>query len=103
MNSNFLNTTSKYATAIFATEKGKVSISNSKFTNLFANKTAGAIATKSLIDLTVKESEFENVKSDKNGGAIFVDVNGDSGKHQKATILINSAKFTISLPLKSEP
>ena len=94
LNSNFINTTSKYATAIFATEKGKVSISNSKFTNLFANKTAGAIATKSLIDLTVKECEFENVGSDKNGGAIFIDVNGDTGKHQKATILIDSAKFT---------
>lgn len=94
LNSYFINTTSKYATAIFATEKGKVSISNSKFINLFANKTAGAIATKSLIDLTVKKCEFENVGSDKNGGAIFVDVNGDSDKPQKATILIDSAKFT---------
>ena len=38
--SNFLNTTSKYAAAIFFRNDGKLIISNSKFKNLFASKTA---------------------------------------------------------------
>ena len=78
-NSNFLNTTSKYAAAIFSRNDGKLIISNSKFKNLFANKTAGAIGARIISNLTITGCEFDNVASENDGGAIFVDVfAGDS-------------------------
>ena len=78
-NSNFLNTTSKYAAAIFSRNDGKLIISNSKFKNLFANKIAGAIGARIISNLTITGCEFDNVASENDGGAIFVDVfAGDS-------------------------
>ena len=78
-NSNFLNTTSKYAAAIFFRNDGKLIISNSKFKKLFASKTAGAIGARIIPNLTVSGCEFDNVTSENDGGAIFVDVfAGDS-------------------------
>ena len=88
LNSNFLNTTSKYATAIFATDKGSISISNSKFRNLFANKTAGAIGVNAIFKLTISGCEFYNVSSEKNGGAIFADVNDE-----ESYVIVRNSKF----------
>ena len=47
VNSNFLNTTSRYAAAIFFNNDGRLIIKNSKFRNLQANKTAGGNWSKS--------------------------------------------------------
>ena len=77
---DFLNTTSKYAAAIFANDKVKLDISNSRFKNLHANKTAGAIAAKQITSLSISDSEFDNDTSENNGGAIFVDADGDLNK-----------------------
>ena len=75
----FRDTKSKYATAIHANYK--TTIRNSKFINLHANMTAGAIAVKKSgkfnVALTVENSQFSNVTAAKNGGAIFADVNGN--------------------------
>ena len=73
LNSNFLNTTSKYAAAIFFNNDGKLIIRNSKFKNLHANKTAGAIGARIISDLIISDSIFDSVSSESNGGAIFVD------------------------------
>lgn len=87
----FLNTTSKYATAIFAEEKSEILINNTKFINLFANKTAGAIVAKTNVGLTVDNCEFYNVSSTNNGGAIFVDVRGETGKDEGEVEIIRTS------------
>lgn len=53
LNSIFLNTTSRYATAIFSENECELEINNTKFRNLFANKTAGAIAVKENINMDI--------------------------------------------------
>ena len=93
-NSNFLNTTSRYSTAIFAETNSPVSISKSKFKNLQANRTAGAIAIKESSRLTISNCEFDNVSSANNGGAIFADINGDEEKlYKNGIVTINNTKF----------
>ena len=70
-NSTFANTTSKYTTAI----KGdrETIIKNSKFINLHANLTAGAIGLKEMEKAEIDNCTFLNISSEKNGGAIFID------------------------------
>ena len=92
LNSIFLNTTSKYATAIFCEESCDVIINNTKFRNLYANKTAGAIAGKQNINMNINDNEFDNVSSANNGGAIFLDILGDN-KNARGLIEITRCKF----------
>ena len=89
-NSTFLNTTSRYATAVFAETDCRIVISQSKFKNLFASKTAGAIGVKQISDLAVTECEFYNVSSANNGGAIFADINGDKRGQDGNVMIINT-------------
>lgn len=73
LNSVFANTTSQYTTAIMS-DKSTI-IRNSKFINLYANFTAGAVAIKGKPNCAVIENcTFVNVSSSKNGGALFIDV-----------------------------
>ena len=77
----FANTTSKYATAVY--NEYNTTIKKSKFINLKANATAGAVAIKTKYEnyigyLTITDSEFTNVSASKNGGAIFADINSDA-------------------------
>ena len=90
-NSDFLNTTSKYATAIFCEGAGKLDISNSRFKNLHANKTAGAIATKLIDSLGINNCEFDNISSENNGGAIFIDSNGN--KQKEISVVLATTRF----------
>ena len=90
-NSDFLNTTSKYATAIFCEGAGKLDISNSRFKNLHANKTAGAIATKLIDSLGIIDCEFDNISSENNGGAIFIDSNGN--KQKDISVVLTTNRF----------
>ena len=93
LNSQFLNTTSEYSTAIYSEgEEAVIVISKTKFENLYANKTAGAIGIKQLDALSISNSKFDNVSSSKNGGAIFVDVNGAS-EFKSGKVLINNSRF----------
>ncbi len=78
INSTFVNTSSKYATAI-STGDNMTIIKKSKFVNLSANRTAGAIAVKAADNVVVEDCEFINVSSVKNGGAIFVDYGSSDG------------------------
>ena len=96
----FTNTTSRYATALF-TQGSKVVIVNSKFENLFANATAGAIAAKTLAkmdnpnsaSLIIQNCIFSNVSSTKDAGAIYLDINGDDGINNNEFVLINDTLF----------
>ena len=81
-NSEFINTTSKYATAIFSESDDPKSklvlrISNSRFENLNAIKTAGAIGTKLIYSIDIKNCIFDNTSSSNNGGAVYFDMNGE--------------------------
>ncbi len=94
MNScTFLNTTSKYSPAIYADENSKLTITNSKFKNLHANKTAGAIATKLIKEITISNCEFDNDSSENNGGAIFIDVNGNINENKFLNARIEECTF----------
>ena len=89
-NSNFLNTTSRYAAAIFSINDGSVIVKNSKFKNLFAYKTAGAIGAKVISKLTISNCEFDNVSSINNGGAIYADIFGDGSVFGSMTSITNT-------------
>ena len=75
--SNFLNSTSRYASAIFSNNDGNIEITNSRFKNLHANKTAGAIGVKKIQDLMISNCTFDNISRANNGVAIFADINGN--------------------------
>ena len=93
----FRGISSKYATAIF--NNNRTVIRNSKFINLHANQTAGAIAikghaiTKEVL-LTIENCEFINVTANKNGGAIFADINGNNDNVTQGKVLITFTNFT---------
>ena len=89
-NTTFANITASYAPAVYI-KSSKASIINSKFIDLKANITAGAIATKAGGELYIENCEFENVTSSKNGGAIYADVPGDD--NYTGTIAIVDTKF----------
>ena len=73
-NSTFINSHSHYSNAILG-ENVQVTVRNSKFRNLTAYETAGAIAVKKTSDLTVINCDFTDVSAFKNGGMIFADIN----------------------------
>ena len=94
-NTTFANITSSYAPAVYI-KSAKASIINSKFIDLKANVSAGAIRTKAGGELYIENCEFENVTSSKNGGAIFADVAGANGVTGNVTIIDTKFKDTYS-------
>lgn len=94
-NTVFENINSKYATAIYNTYK--TTVKKSKFINLNASLTGGAVAVKSSNPfnrtvLTIEDCEFTNVYAGKNGGAVFVDINGVSDSYE-GYVTISNSKF----------
>ena len=90
INTTFVNTTSKYATAIY-NEAGTTYIKKSRFINLLATFTAGSLGFKDKSDVIIEDCEFINVTSSRNGGAIFTDINYDDA--QEGFVLINNTLF----------
>lgn len=93
VNSTFANSTSKYSVAIFGSKMTR--IKNSRFINLHAEITAGAIGIKNGEESEGAESEicnctFVNVTSVKNAGAIFVDVYNPRNNN---SVLITDSNF----------
>ena len=86
-NSSFSNIVSDYAPAIQVTYSKALTVLNSKFINLTANITAGAISIKSGGDLYIQNCEFINTTSSKNAGAIFADIAGSIRGFSNVTIL----------------
>lgn len=94
-NTTFANISASYAPALYL-KGANASIINSKFIDLKANISAGAIGTKSGGDLYIENCEFENVSSSKNGGAVYVDVTGDDDFKGTVTIVDTRFKDTFS-------
>ncbi|WP_296894477.1 C1 family peptidase [uncultured Methanobrevibacter sp.] len=78
-NSTFTNIVSDYAPAIKLEKSKALTVLNSKFINLTANITSGAIAVKSGGVIFIRNCEFTNTTSSKNAGAILADITGDFG------------------------
>ena len=72
----FENMAGEYGPAIYGETCGKLYITNSRFENLYANKSGGAIVLRSGVNGEIKNSTFINCKSSKNGGAIYIDEDG---------------------------
>ena len=92
----FANVTSKYATAIY--NIGITYITRSKFINLRANATGGAIAVKGddekgFAQLLIIDCEFTNVSAGRNGGAIFADIAADSDTRGEGRVIITNTSF----------
>ncbi len=92
----FSNINSKYATAIYNTFN--TNVKRSKFINLNATATGGAIGIKSnnptnMTYLTIDGCEFINDYAAKNGGAIFVDINGMFDDGFDGYVKISNSKF----------
>ncbi|WP_298499140.1 C1 family peptidase [uncultured Methanobrevibacter sp.] len=91
----FANTTSKYATAIY--NNYLTSVKKSKFINLCANLTGGAIAIKGDNELgkptktVIQDCEFINSMSAKNGGALYLDIGGTNGA--QGNVIVNNSEF----------
>ena len=92
----FANTTSRYATAIYNT--GSTRITKSKFINLRAIATAGAVAVKAYNEkvytsLIINDCEFTNVSAGRNGGAIFADIAADTDTVGNGNVTISNTRF----------
>ena len=88
-NTIFTNMSSKYATAIYS-EKNKLTVLNSKFINLFANATAGAIGCKGTDLVIIQGCSFINVTSSKNAGAVYADINAVNLSYNSIVTIANS-------------
>ena len=95
-NTVFANITSRYATAIYS-EGNKLTVLNSKFINLYANATAGAIGVKQNVTLTIDGCSFINVTSSKNAGAVYADINGGFMDYEEiastSTVTVSNSLF----------
>ncbi len=85
-NVTFLNIFASYAPALHLTTSN-ATIRNSKFINLTAIKTAGAIGIKEGGDVSIENCEFINTTSSKNAGAIYADIAGAAGSDGNLTII----------------
>ena len=89
----FANTTSKYGTALFSNNRAY--ISNSKFVNLSAKLTGGALLFKDAAEVIVKNSTFINNRAKNDGGAIFSDSKSISNslKVYNSTFINSTANY----------
>ena len=92
----FANISSKYATAIY--NIGITHITRSKFINLRANATGGAVAVKGddekgFAQLLITDCEFANITAGRNGGAIFADIAAGSDTLGEGRVMITNTAF----------
>lgn len=95
-NTTFANISSKYATAIY--NIGITHITRSKFINLRANATGGAVAVKGddekgFAQLLITDCEFANITAGRNGGAIFADIAAGSDTLGEGRVIITNTAF----------
>ena len=86
-NATFANIVANYTPAIYMEKTKALTILNSKFINLTANISSGAMGVKSGGVLYIRNCEFINVTSAKNAGAILADITGDNNFRGNVTIL----------------
>lgn len=85
-NVTFVNIVASYCPALHLTGS-YATIRNSKFINLTANKTAGAIGIKEGGDTSIENCEFVNTTSSKDAGAIYADIAGAANSDGNLTII----------------
>ncbi|WP_407379989.1 C1 family peptidase [Methanobrevibacter sp.] len=90
INNTFSNITSKYNPVLRGAGFDEISILNSKFVNLYAELSGGAIGLKNTVSLTIDNCTFNNISSQKNGGVIFNDVTGNSEGFEGNFTITNS-------------
>ena len=91
-NITFANTTATYAPAIYLVAS-KIRIIDSKFINLKANLTAGAMSLREGGELYISNCEFINTTSSRNAGAVYVDITGyNPGNEGNVTIIDSKFK-----------
>ena len=88
-NITFANTTATYAPAIYLVGS-KIRIIDSKFINLKANLTAGAMSLREGGELYIKNCEFKNTTSSRNAGAIYADITGYVAFNEGNVTIIDS-------------
>jgi len=87
----FNNISSVYTPAVFA-QNSYVIINNTKFYNLKANESAGAVGMRSPKQAVIENCIFVNTTSTKNAGALFIDVIGE-GVEPTAVITLRNLTF----------
>ena len=95
-NVTFINIVASYTPALYVEEGKEAYITNSKFINLMANISAGALAVKGVGYVYIKDCEFINATSSKNAGAVLADIAGDRGLRGSVTVLDTIFKDTYS-------
>ena len=88
-NITFANTTATYSPAIYLLGS-KIRIIDSKFINLKANVTAGAMSLREGGEIYIKNCEFINTTSSKNAGAIYADITGYYAYNEGNVTIIDS-------------
>ena len=88
-NITFANTTARYSPAIYLLAS-KIRIIDSKFINLKANITAGAMSLREGGELYIKNCEFINTTSSRNAGAIYADITGYYAYNEGNVTIIDS-------------
>lgn len=92
-NVDFVNITSAYACALYLENCKNLTAVNSRFVNLTASISAGAIAIKSHGNVYIQGCEFYNTKSFKNAGAINVDYLNEYNVIILDTVFTNSSSM----------
>ena len=88
-NTTFANTTATYSPAIYLVGS-KIRIIDSRFINLKANITAGAMSLREGGELYIKNCEFINTTSSRNAGAIYADITGYVASNEGNVTIIDS-------------
>ena len=88
-NITVMNCSSSYAPSLYF-RKSKSFIINSRFINLYANITGGAIAHIDEGSLYIKDCEFRNTSASKNAGVIYADIAGVYGESTGNITILNT-------------
>ena len=94
-NATFENIITSYSPAVYLTGS-KARIIDSRFINLKANRSAGAVSLRDGGELYIENCEFINTTSSKNAGAVYVDITGYSDSKGNVTIIDSMFKDTSS-------
>ena len=89
-NATFANIVSNYTPAIQFIKSKALTVLNSKFINLNAKISSGAIYVKNGGALYIRNCEFTNTTSSKNAGAILADIAGDNNLRQGNVSIIDT-------------
>ena len=95
-NVTVIDSSSSYAAALFFKGVKSATIRNSKFINLKANMTAGAIGLRNGGELYIENCEFTNTTSTNNGGAVFADITGENEDDGNVTLIDSVFRDTYS-------